>query len=263
MKILQKIGTKIVKNNVFSDLYSSQIIDDKFSVVNYSVNNNLIIFFHNAYKNIALASRLTIGKIKIYGTFINEIDVKNLPEKIFWHQVNNDNDLYKTVDFIKNKEGKIDLLLLDNIDYCSSNNLNQTNNEDFNKYFANQVLQMHKIINNVLPIMQCLKYGKIITLNSTFNTSYRGFHRIKQAAQLIYLETLMMENKCFNINVHFIDYILNKTAQEKIYKKIAKIIFNNEKKFYHSIDCTLSYWKILKIILPQSIFYKLLAKKIN
>lgn len=251
MKIERKAGIKISQDNTFADVYDSQILDDDFVITNYNINNNIIIFFPNAFERIALALYLIDSKYKVYSTFSRNIDFRSLPREIIWYEVNDENSLLQTVEFIKEKEGKIDVLLLHNSDSF-----------EFIKYdLRNNILNEQKIVNAVLPAMHNLQKGKIIFLNSDLEIAlqYKIALKYKNTdnEKLNYFKNLALKNKKFNINVYFINYFKKrrKNYDEEIKKIIIKIVNDREKRFFISVGFELKFWQTLNFILPQKIFH--------
>lgn len=259
MKIFQKIAAKISKDQILSNFYDSSIINnDEFFITNYNINNNIIIFFPDAHEKIELALGLTDAGYQVCGTFSCEINGKNLPQEILWYEVNDENSLLKSVNFIKEKRGKIDVLLFNNLKYDESKILKSPSMKDFKNYFYDDLLSTYKIVNAILPLMLEQKKGKIISLNSTLFA--QNLSKINQSAKLSYFEYLMLDGKD-NIDIFFIDCLSHSSKNPTILRKIIQIIRSKEKKFYIPIGFDLKFMLLLKVILPRKTFHEILKKK--
>ncbi len=187
----------------------------------------------------AIARHLSDRGLKVYGTSRKKIKSDNFIA--IQMDLNDSISIRKTVDYLIQKEGKIDILI-NNAGIGITGSIEETKINDIKKAFQTNFFGMLELTQNVLPHMRKQKKGLIINISSIAGYTglpFRGIYAATKAAVMRMTEALSAETLSFGIKVVDIapgDFKTN-IAEGRIYSK------PNQQSVYYD-----DYVRILKMI---------------
>lgn len=199
---LRQIYNKILQNGDCLGLYNGNEKNKLLSkdlLLNAQKNPNYVIFCPDALQELQICQQLSQIGYKAYGIY-NE-NTKNLPSEIEW--LSSENEMLDSVEKIKEKEGKIDLLLLSQRNYSFYGSLEECPRGLFAESIEKNFLSVKKIVDLVLPIFRAQNFGKVVFLGSSFATPMQGIFKINQNAIKSFLQCAMLELHKMNIRFFF------------------------------------------------------------
>ena len=235
-------------------------------------------------------------KFIVYGTSRNPDKCKDSKFPILALDVLNTNTIKDCMNFLLEKEGRIDVLV-NNAGVGITGPIEETPEEEIKKNFNTNFFGPINVINAVLPQMRKQGYGLIINVTSIagyMGLPYRGIYSASKAALEIITEAYRMEIKDFNIKMtniapgdfatniaagrfhtsvnkdspyqkygdvlKAIDEDVNKSADPiAVAKAIFKIIETKNPKIHYKVGAFMQKFSIvLKRILPDKLYEKLL-----
>lgn len=245
----------------------------------------------------SIALHLHKKNYKVYGTSRNPENYPNLPFSLLQMDVRNHDSIQKCIDFVLEKEGKIDVLI-NNAGVGITGALEEIPSEEMMNQFQTNFFGPIEVIKAVLPTMRANKNGLILNITSIaayMGLPYRSLYSASKSALQMVTEGLRMELKPFDIEVvnvapgdfdtdiasrRFHAPINENTAYYSSYKKILdkintdvnkgknpnilaekieKIIVNKSRKINYKVGGFLEKFSIiLKRILPDLLFEKML-----
>ena len=246
-----------------------------------------------------IAEFLTLNNFKVYGTCRNPKNYPSISFELIKCDILNNKDINSTVDYIINKEKKIDVLI-NNVGIGITGPIEETKQEDVIQAFKTNCFGPLEITKKCIPCMRNNRKGLIINITSVlgyFGNSYRGIYSATKSSMEMIGETLNMELKSFNINVvniapgdfktdiisrrikpsidknsvYFDDYqnsikkannhVNNASSPKIIAELVYKIILSKNPKIHYRVGKFIQKFSIvLKKFLPEKIFEKLLIR---
>ena len=154
--------------------------------------------------------------------------------------VTDDENVRKAVQFILDKQGRIDVLI-NNAGVGSAGAVEKTPLEDIKKSFEVNCFGVIRVSQLVLPHMRAQKYGRIInmsTIGSTIGLPFRAFYSASKGAMDLVTESLRLEVEKFGIQACTIhpgevktdianNRIVSINYEEEIYGKTFKTAFES------------------------------------
>lgn len=139
----------------------------------------------------------------VYGTSRNPQRLKNFGFQMLALDVTKPETIQKTVDFIIQKESKIDVLI-NNAGMGITGAIEDTPLDEVKKVFETNFFGAVEVIKAVLPNMRAQKSGYIINITSIagyMGLPFRGYYSATKSAFATITEALSMEVKDFDIQV--------------------------------------------------------------
>jgi short-subunit dehydrogenase len=245
----------------------------------------------------SIAFHLHQKNYKVYGTSRNPKYYPNLPFSLLKMDVRNHESIQKCIDFVLEKEGKIDILI-NNAGIGITGALEEIPQNEIENQFQTNLFGPIAVIKAILPSMREQKNGLVINITSIagyMGLPFRSLYSASKGALQLLTEGLRMELKPFDIEVinvapgdfdtdiasrrfhapahknspYFTMYNkmlekincdVNKGANPKILaQRIEQIIVNKNRKINYKVGGFLEKFSIiLKRILPDKIFEKIL-----
>ncbi|MFL2639314.1 MAG: SDR family oxidoreductase [Flavobacteriaceae bacterium] len=246
-------------------------------------------------KSIALF--LTENGFKVYGTCRNPNNYKIDQFKLLKCNINSNKEIDQTISQILSLENKIDVLI-NNAGIGITGPLEETSEENIKKAFQTNLFGPIEIIKKCIPSMRKNNNGLIINITSIlgyFGSPYRGVYSATKSSLEIIGEVFSMELKKFNIKVvniapgdfktdivsrridtklksssNYINeykksvesankHVKNANSPKEIAQLVHKIINSNNPKIHYKVGRFIQKFSIiLKIVLPQKLFEKIL-----
>lgn len=234
---------------------------------------------------------------KVYGTSRNPENYPNFPFSLLQMDVRNHESIQKCIDFVLEKEGKIDILI-NNAGVGITGALEEIPQNEIENQFQTNLFGPIAVIKAILPSMRNQKNGLVINITSIagyMGLPFRSLYSASKGALHLITEGLRMELKPFDIEVvnvapgdfdtdiasrrfhapaqenspYFTTYkkMLDKINcdvhqgknPEILAKKIENIIVNKNSKINYKVGGFLEKFSIiLKRILPDKVFEKIL-----
>ncbi|HET8885810.1 MAG TPA: SDR family oxidoreductase [Salinimicrobium sp.] len=260
-----------------------------------------VVFITGASSGIgkAIATFLSSKNYIVYGTSRNPKQQSNLPYQLIPLNVSENQSIEDAVDFIVQKQGKIDILI-NNAGVGITGPIEETPEAEIKKAFDVNYNGPINVIKAVLPFMRKQKSGFIINITSIagyMGLPYRGIYSATKGALEITSEALRMEVKDFNIKIvcvapgdfstniaagRFHSPVLEDSPYFHSYGKtlglmnehvdsgkdpqlMAKVIFEilqqKEPKIHYKVgDFMQKFSIVLKRLLPDKVYEKMLLK---
>lgn len=164
-----------------------------------------VVFITGASSGIgkSMAIYLTTKGFKVYGSSRNPEKYAKEVFPILKLDVNDVASIYRCIEEILDKEGKIDVLV-NNAGAGITGPVEEIPDEEIRKNFNTNFFGPLNVIKAVLPSMRKNKGGTIINITSLagyMGLPYRGVYSANKGALEILTESLSMELKDFNIDV--------------------------------------------------------------
>jgi NAD(P)-dependent dehydrogenase (short-subunit alcohol dehydrogenase family) len=245
----------------------------------------------------AIAVFLSEKGMKVYGTSRKPKESHNLPFTFVALDVLNPDSIKKAIDFIVEKESKIDVLI-NNAGMWITGPIEDTPTDEMRKVFDTNLFGAIDVMKAVLPQMRKQKSGKIINVTSIagyMGLPFRGIYSATKGALELVTEATRMEVKNFGIDIVNIapgDFATNiaagryhtpvfqKSAYKKVYqenlalmdahvdsgmnpnemaKKVFKVINTKNPNVHYKVGGFMEKFSIvLKRVLPDKMYEKLL-----
>ena len=139
----------------------------------------------------------------VYGTCRNPSKYEKSIINLIKSNINNKEDIIECVNYINEKEGKIDVLI-NNAGIGFTGPIEESNLKDVESLFNTNFFGPLEMIKKVLPIMRKNGTGLIINITSIagyFGLPFRGIYSASKSALEIVTESLRMEVRNFNIKI--------------------------------------------------------------
>ncbi len=144
---------------------------------------------------------------KVYGTTRNLNSTPKTPYNQLQLEVTDEDSVKECVLEVMNKEGKIDILI-NNAGYALCGALKDTSIEQMKENFETNFFGVHRMIQEITPIMIKQKRGRIINVGSfggRLGLPFQGAYDSVKAALAIYTDALKIELLRDNIKVSLIE----------------------------------------------------------
>jgi short-subunit dehydrogenase len=245
----------------------------------------------------AIAIFLSEKGMKVYGTSRRPKESHNLPFTFVALDVLNPDSIKKAIDFVIEKESKIDVLI-NNAGMGITGPIEDTPTDEMRKVFDTNLFGAIDVMKAVLPQMRKQKSGMIINVTSIagyMGLPFRGIYSATKGALELVTEATRMEVKNFGIDIVNIapgDFATNiaagryhtpvfeNSAYKKVYKenlalmdthvdsgmnpnemakKVFKVINTKNPKVHYKVGGFMEKFSIvLKRVLPDKMYEKLL-----
>ena len=245
----------------------------------------------------AIAIFLSEKGMKVYGTSRRPKESHNLPFTFVALDVLNPDSIKKAIDFVIEKESKIDVLI-NNAGMGITGPIEDTPTDEMRKVFDTNLFGAIDVMKTVLPQMRKQKSGMIINVTSIagyMGLPFRGIYSATKGALELVTEATRMEVKNFGIDIVNIapgDFATNiaagryhtpvfeKSAYKKVYqenlalmdahvdsgmnpnemaKKVFKVINTKNPNVHYKVGGFMEKFSIvLKRVLPDKMYEKLL-----
>lgn len=149
------------------------------------------------------AEHLSSNGFKVYGTSRNPKPTTSESFTLLKLDLHDKVSIEKAVEFIINKEGKLDVLI-NNAGMGITGPIEETETEEMRKAFETNFFGAIEVMKAVLPTMRKQKRGIIINVTSIagyMGLPYRGIYSAAKGALELVTETVSMEVKAFGIKV--------------------------------------------------------------
>ena len=149
------------------------------------------------------AEHLSSNGFKVYGTSRNPKSTTSESFTLLKLDLHDKASIEKAVEFIKNKEGRLDVLI-NNAGMGITGPIEETETEEMRKAFETNFFGAIEVMKAVLPVMREQKMGVIINVTSIagyMGLPYRGIYSAAKGALELVTETVSMEVKAFGIKV--------------------------------------------------------------
>ena len=140
---------------------------------------------------------------KVYGTSRNPKNIENYSFQLISLDVLKPTSIKEAVDFVIEKEGKLDVLV-NNAGMGISGSIEDTPTEEMRNVFNTNFFGAIDVMKSVLPQMRQQKSGTIINVTSIagyMGLPFRGVYSATKGALEIITEATRMEVKNFGINI--------------------------------------------------------------
>ena len=202
-----------------------------------------VVFITGASSGIgeAIATKLSNIGYVVYGTSRHPQSESNYNFQFLELDVRDEESIQRSVDFVLEKEGRIDILI-NNAGLGMIGALEDTTIEESKEIFNTNVFGLHSMCNAVLPFMRNQKSGLIINTSSiagVVGLPYRGVYNATKHAIEGFSEALSMELRPFNITVIILepgDFRTNINTNRKIAKKALDPSSVYYKSFHRTLD---------------------------
>ncbi len=155
---------------------------------------------------------------RVYGTTrkpINAVKNKNLTQSSekhgFFEIINLDvcveESVKKVIEYIKDKEGKLDILI-NNAGFGIAGAVEDTTVEEAKSQFETNFFGVHRMIRHVLPVMRTQKRGLIINISSVgslITIPYQSMYCASKRAVEALTEALRIEAKQFGVTATLVE----------------------------------------------------------
>lgn len=201
-----------------------------------------VVFITGASSGIgeAIATRLAVKGNIVYGASRHSKDDQHFNFNFLQLDVRDQDSIQKAVDFVIEKEGRIDILI-NNAGLGMIGALEDTSIEESKSIFETNVFGLHAMCNAVLPHMRKHKSGLILNTSSIagkVGLPYRGIYNATKHAIEGFSEALSMELRPFNITVIILEPGDYRTSINTN-RKIAKKALDSTSPYYDSFKRTL------------------------
>jgi len=245
----------------------------------------------------SIAKHLSINGFRVYGTCRDPKKYNISDFNLLKCDINNINEINDFINYVLEKEGKIDVLI-NNAGIGITGPLEETSQNDMKKAFQTNLFGPIEMTKKCIPAMRENMDGLIINITSIlgyFGIPYRGIYSATKSSMEIIGEVFSMELKQFNIRVVNIapgdfktdiisrridsmqnnssiykkdylksiksanNHVNNAQSPEIISKLILNIINSGNNKIHYKIGSFIQKFSIvLKRILPDKLFEKIL-----
>jgi short-subunit dehydrogenase len=200
-----------------------------------------VVFITGASSGIgeAIATRLSDKGYSVYGASRHLIDDQKFNFNFLQLDVRDEESIKKAVDYVIQKEGRIDILI-NNAGLGMLGALEDTTIEESKSIFETNVFGLHAMCNRVIPYMREHKSGLIINTSSIagkVGLPYRGIYNATKHAIEGFSEALSMELRPFNIKVIILEPGDFRTSINTN-RLVAKKATDPSSPYYHSFRRT-------------------------
>ncbi|MFZ5353424.1 MAG: SDR family oxidoreductase [Bacillota bacterium] len=199
-----------------------------------------VVFITGASSGIgkAIAEYLAKEGYRVYGTTRNLEKLTEKPmEGIEMVQLDvcNDESIKQAVDYVYQKEGRIDILI-NNAGFILAGSIEDTTHEEAFMQFDTNFFGMHRVCRHVIPLMREKKNGLIINTSSVagiFSIAYQSMYSASKYAVEAFTEALRMELAPFGVKVSMVEpgdtktnFTSNRVRAKASADSVYKDIFN-------------------------------------